>query len=125
MAYSHVTLSVMAKALIMGRSIVSAAKEAQAKVAPWSAAAAANSSTDLACRTDADGERSTVGAARKSAMRAGDLRWEARYHAFMHILCTRPVKTGACLFRFHKYYKGTCMMRLERSAKVGACSVRL
>ena len=102
----------MAKALIMGRSIVSAAKEAQAKVAPWSAAAAANSSTDLACRTD--GVRSTVGAARKSAMRGIYDGREARYHAFMHILCNRPVKTGDCLFMFHKYYKGTCMMRLQR-----------
>ena len=56
----------MAKALIMGRSIVLGENVAQAKVAPLSSAAAANSSTDLACRMD--GIRSREGAARKSAM---------------------------------------------------------
>ena len=59
----------MAKALIMGCSIVLGENVAQAKVAPLSSAAAANSSTDLACRMD--GIRSREGAARKSAMGAG------------------------------------------------------
>ena len=67
-SYSHVTLSVMAKALIMGRSIVLAEKVAQAKVAPLSSAVAVNSSTDLVWRMD--GIRSRVGEARKSAMQA-------------------------------------------------------
>ena len=79
----------MAKALIMGRSIVLGENVAQAKVAPLSSAAAANSNTDLACLMD--GILSREGAARKSAVPRKEGR---RHYAFirqsapMHMLCT-------------------------------------
>ena len=74
------TLSVTVKALCIGRSIVSAAKVAQAKEAPLSSAAAANSSTDLAWRMD--GRVSREGEARKSARKAREKHLRSMDHKY-------------------------------------------
>ena len=101
------TLSVTVKALCIGRSIVSAANVAHAKVAPLSSAAAKNSRTDLAWRMD--GIVSREGVARKSEIKGDVTRWQWSYKPAAKGQDGKSVNYINCgKINLLKYFKSRC-----------------